>query len=45
MFFSRAFISTSSALIVSTYFAESIFEPGLGRDAGLAADAAGAFLS
>lgn len=47
MFFSRAFISASSALIVSTYVAESTFEAEVGRGAGVAAaDGAGAaFLS
>jgi hypothetical protein len=48
MFFSRAFISLSSAAMVSTYFAGSGFESELGDDAGLAAadGAAGAaFLS
>jgi hypothetical protein len=37
MFFSRAFISLSSAAIVSTYFAGSDFEAGPGADTGLAA--------
>jgi hypothetical protein len=48
MFFSRAFISLSSAAIVSTYFAVSGFEAELGDDAGLAAAegvAGAAFLS
>jgi hypothetical protein len=37
MFFSRAFISLSSAAIVSTYFAGLAFEAELGGEAGLAA--------
>jgi hypothetical protein len=48
MFFSRAFISLSSAAIESTYFAGSVFEAELGGEAGLtAADGAAgaAFLS
>jgi hypothetical protein len=48
MFFSRAFISVSSALIESTYFVLSAFETGAARNAGVAvadAAAAGAALS
>src|SRR6202043_7286 len=42
IFFSRAFISASSALILSTYLPASTFESGAARDAGLAAaDVAG----
>jgi hypothetical protein len=39
MFFSRAFISLSSAAIESTYFAASAFGGELGDDDGLAAAA------
>ncbi len=42
IFFSRAFMSASSAPIESTYLPASTFEAGAARDAGLAVGATGA---